>query len=238
MHTIRSSKIFLLFFIATILTGCAHSISISPDFNAISGTSNQNKLDKSVVIYYADDIEKEVITPGGGGDKVKYKPYRDLDAAILRAFSNSFKDVTTSRHQSGHTSDYIASISLTTNSSSPSLFTWPPTIFSIDIHLDIKDVKSNAVFKIQERGEGRAEFNEFKGNFGLSAQRASTEAITKLQSSLVTKLSTAQATPPSKPSNSHKSDTESRLHQLKILYEKGLIDINLYRDRQREILKN
>ena len=238
MRTLKVSSFYFLFFTAFLLGGCAHSISISPDFNTISKAGSNNKIDKSIAIYYTDNIDKEVITPGGGGDKVKYKPYKDLDAALLRVFSNFFKEVDTSQNQQSNSSDYIASISLTTNSSSPSLFTWPPTIFSIDIQLDIKDNKSNQILRIQERGEGRAEFHEFKGNFGLSAQRATTDAINKLQSSLNSKLNTPQISSQSRSSESSKQDTEMKLRELKTLYDKGLIDRNLYLSRQRAILGN
>lgn len=70
--------------------------------------------------------------------------------------------------------------SLVTTSHSPSLFTWPPTVFTIEITCRIQDEQGKPVTEIRVMGDGRAEFDEFKSDFSMSAKRAANDALTKL----------------------------------------------------------
>jgi hypothetical protein len=67
-----------------------------------------------------------------------------------------------------------------TTSSSPSLLTWPPTVFTITLDMDIKDGGNVTVKKLQVQGEGRAEFEGFKSDTSLTSKRAAEDALTKL----------------------------------------------------------
>ena len=71
-----------------------------------------------------------------------------------------------------------------TMSSSPSLLTWPPTQFAVNLTCRIMDVNGTVVETIRITGDGRAEFDEFKGNFSLSATRASNDALKRLITAL------------------------------------------------------
>ena len=75
------------------LVGCAHPISINPDLKTITA-SGTAKVNKSVSYYVSPaDTAGEVTTPGGGGDKVSYFPYRDLDTAIYKSLSEVYASV-------------------------------------------------------------------------------------------------------------------------------------------------
>jgi hypothetical protein len=240
MRAASISNLLITLGIAGLITGCAHPISMSPDPGSIAPASSSEKNGRSISYYYSEDIDKEVITPGGGGDKVRYKPYKDIDGGLYKVFSTVFSEVTSSPTQKsgGNTnSDYSAAVSIVTNSSSASLFTWPPTLFSVDLIVELKDNATNNSIRVQSRGEGRAEFGEFKGNFSLSAQRASTDALSKLQAALKASKFNKPLDEPSSPNRSGGAmSKEARLRELKKLFDQGLINPKLYNERQKSIL--
>jgi hypothetical protein len=231
--------IFISFFVA-LLSGCAHPINISPDLAALNSNSSPEKIDKKITYYFTEDLEKEVTTPGGGGDSVKYKPYKELDIGIYKVLSDKFKNVEVLK-KSGekNNADYSAEITISTNSSSSSAFTWPPTLFGVNINAEFSNLQSGLKEKISVSGEGRAEFSEFKSNFNLSAKRASEDVLSKLSaalSNLPMLRGQISAAPPQ--NNSTESSKEIRLRDLKRLFDNGLIDVNVYNERQKSILQN
>jgi hypothetical protein len=168
------------------LFGCAHPISMNPDLTTVVAPAETKPIDKKVGYYIADSLRTlEVTTPGGGGDKVRYFPYRDIEPGLYKALSEVFTGV--SKVQS---KDPVAlktgGISLlivpeiTTNSSSDGAFTWPPTQFTVNLVCTITDASGSPVKTIRVSGEGAATFGEFKSNFSLAAVRATNEALAKL----------------------------------------------------------
>lgn len=172
-------------FIAAIASGCAHPISLTGNTDALIGTG-KTKLDHSVgLLISEEDRKREFVTPGGGGDKVSYMPYRDLETGIYIALSESFaKVVRVSGAQDpkvkAEALRYIVAPQITTTSSSPSILTWPPTIFTIELICKVSDAEGRPVAEVRASGEGRAEFDEFKSDFSLAAKRASDDALGKL----------------------------------------------------------
>ncbi len=176
--------------VAALLTGCAHPISVTADFAKIKG-SGAPRIDKSVGYYIAaDDLQREVITPGGGGDKVSYKPYRDLDPAIYKALAEVFSTVAKldSPNDAAKLSrdkiQLVFTPKITTNSSSPSPFTWPPTEFTVALSCKVADASGASVTELTATGVGKAEFSEFKADFSLAAKRAAQDAVGKLVAAL------------------------------------------------------
>jgi hypothetical protein len=170
---------------AALLGACAHPISLSGDLGKLAG-SGTSKIDKGVGLNITDaERQLEVTTPGGGGDKVKYLPYRDLEAGVYLALSESFTKVA---KVSGAADPkvaeqglkYIVRPKITTTSSSPSAFTWPPTVFTVELVCEVLDLQGKQVAEVKANGEGRAEFSEFKGDFSLSAKRATEAALAQL----------------------------------------------------------
>ena len=177
---------------AALVTGCAHPITINPDFSKMERDAGQQPINKSVGYFIAPGVrDLPVETPGGGGDKVSYLPYRDLEPAIYKMLSNVFASVTRLTAASGDPAvqknnlTLIVTPKLTTTSSSSSPLTWPPTMFGVELSLDVADTAGGPVMTYKSVGEGKAEFSEFKADFALSARRASQDALLKMQKTLL-----------------------------------------------------
>ena len=175
-----------LLLVVAIASGCAHPTTMNPDLAAISG-------DKSAVIpksvgYHIPESAKalEVTTAGGGGDKVRYFPYRDIEPGFYKALGEAFGRVTRVQDPrnaaavAGSGIQLLITPEIRTISSSESVFTWPPTQFTVDLSCTITDAQGQAVDVIRVSGYGRAEFDEFKANFSLAAVRATNHALNQL----------------------------------------------------------
>ncbi len=171
--------------VAALVTGCAHPISLSPNLaNLDNGAAV--RIDKKIGLSIsAEDRQREVTTPGGGGDKVSYLPYRDLEPGLYYALSKSFADVSKVNGLSDPQIKagglhYVLKPSIATTSWSQSVLTWPPTLFTVELSGTIVDIEGRAITELKVQGEGRAEFDEFKSDFSLAAKRASEDALKKL----------------------------------------------------------
>ncbi|PLC48483.1 hypothetical protein CR159_17945 [Pollutimonas subterranea] len=133
------------------------------------------------------DRNKQVTTEGGGGDKVSYFPYRDLEKVIRDALRAVYADVSVIKSPSDVMTIKENDISLvfapeiTTSSNSQSISTWPPTQFTIELALNVTDAVGNIISRIRVISSGAAEFSEFKVDFGLAGRRAATELSEKLK---------------------------------------------------------
>lgn len=173
---------------AIFLTGCAHPLVITPDLAKLEAPAKAVPH-KAVVGYYISEEQRtqEVITPGGGGDRVSYFPYRDMDAGLYKVLGNCFADVVRLKSPADEAAvsqykvGYIITPQLKTDSSSPSPFTWPPTRFTADLSANITDSTGTPVATKTVQGVGRAEFDEFKMEYSLSGRRAMEDALQKLQ---------------------------------------------------------
>lgn len=172
------------------LFGCAHPIALNPDLASIK-TDNAAVIEKSVGYHISDAAKAlEVTTAGGGGDKVRYFPYRDLEPGFYKALSEVFSNVTKIQNPkdaaaiAGSGIAFLITPEITTLSSSESPFTWPPTQFTVNLACTITDAKGQPVQVIRVSGYGVATFDEFKSNFSLAAVRASNHALKLLISAL------------------------------------------------------
>jgi hypothetical protein len=258
----KFAKLLFSLFAAFIITGCAHTIVISPDISKIERDKNAQPIQKNVGYYIVGDREKEVVTPGGGGDKVTYKPYKDIEAGFHTMLTNVFKNVYALKSDkdveiSKNDLSYIIALEVTTNSSSPSLFTWPPTIFDVTLNCNIKDERDRNITSLTVTGDGRAEFDEFKSDYGLAGKRATQDALIKLQRTLldstVLRDSSSKVEAPrhqtiqqseSQPSQAaakpftqtNVDQTKERnLKELKRLYDAGLISKEIYLEQQKAV---
>lgn len=174
------------------LGGCAHPISMAPNLDAIPTAAGKSTPSKKKVGFYIADsaTAQEVTTPGGGGDKVRYFPYRDLEPGLYKALGTVFRDVTKIKNPADAAEIRASGIQLlitpeiTTDSSSSSPFTWPPTAFTVTLVCQIKDAQGTTLDTVRVEGRGEAEFSEFKSNFSLAAARASDDALAKLMAAL------------------------------------------------------
>jgi len=171
--------------LVALLAACAHPINLEP---SKLPERNEAQLVAKKVAYVMTDADraKEAVTPGGGGDKVSYQPYRDMEKALRAALRAVYQDVSVVKSSSDSKAlkdaglAYVFAPEITTASSSPSPFTWPPTKFSTDVSCTVTDVEGSVVARFRVTGQGAAEFSEFKGDFSLSARRAVQDVAEKL----------------------------------------------------------
>ncbi len=171
------------------LTGCAHPVSLSSDVSKLMG-SGANKIDRKVGLVMTDEQRRfEQTTPSGGGDKVSYLPYRDLESGLYVVLSENFAGVTrvAGVNDPKVAADGLAFLvlpAIATTSFSPSLVTWPPTIFTVAVTLSVVDPRNNPVTEVKVQGEGRAEFDDFRTDVSLSAKRAAEDVLKKLMKAI------------------------------------------------------
>lgn len=182
-------RFFAALSLVVVLGGCAHPITLTADLSKLQGSTETKSPAKVGLVLPDELLKREVTTPGGGGDKVRYFPYRDLEAGIYSVLSERFAGVSklSSAADGKIQSDgltYLITPTITTTSFSPSIVTWPPTVFTIEFACQISDATNKPVTEFRVQGEGRAEFNEFKGDFSLAAKRAADEAMRKLLKAL------------------------------------------------------
>ena len=118
-----------------------------------------------------------------------YYPYRDLEVGIYTAMSRVFSSVTKVNgvgdpKVAAEGLQLVVAPTITTNSSSSSAFTWPPTQFSVELNCKVLDPQGSLVTEIKVSGAGKAEFSEFKSDFSLSAKRAVDDALGQLAKAL------------------------------------------------------
>ncbi|EGK70401.1 MAG: hypothetical protein GY848_18065 [Methyloversatilis sp.] len=175
-----------------VLGACSHPIVITPDADKISAVSDDRKINKRVG-YYMTLAQRDapVVTPGGGGDSIKYYPYRDIEGGFYRVLSNVFSDVTLLKSTNDQeTLDkyevvLIIKPEIRTTSQSSSIVTWPPTDFSVELTCQITDRSGKGIAETRVTGQGKAEFSEFVSDFSLAGKRASFDALMKTQDALL-----------------------------------------------------
>lgn len=162
-----------------IITGCTHQIQISPDLSVIRSEST-TKSSTNVGYYISPaDLNTEVESPGGGGDDISYFPYKDTETALKTILAQKFNKVYGLKSKDNDpiienkNIKFIFSPKITTDSSSESAFTWPPTDFTIELTCIAYSANGKQIWKETVIGKGHAEYGEFMSDFSLSAQRAS-----------------------------------------------------------------
>jgi hypothetical protein len=183
----RSLLALLIAAFALVLGGCAHPIQLVSDPAPLVGTGPSPKIDRSVVLLVTDaQLAQEVISPGGGGDKLSYKPYKDLQTGMYVALGEVFTRTSLASNPAdprigGDPTTLVVTPTITTTSYSPSILTWPPTIFTISLEFAFRDpAGTRTVATVRVQGEGRAEFDEFKSDFSLSARRAAQDVLARM----------------------------------------------------------
>ncbi len=174
------------------LVGCAHPITITPNLSTID-RKDVTPIDKNAGYFISDqDRENKVITPGGGGDKVEYTPYKDIEPALQKVLSNLFAKVY--KVPSPEDTKFIADNDLAfvfvprvqTTSSSSGIMTWMATDFTLILDCKAIDRSGKVVWEDSISKSGHAEFNEMMetGDYQLSSRRASEAVFLSLQEQL------------------------------------------------------
>jgi hypothetical protein len=181
--TIRTAAVVALL---ALLGACAHPISMTPDLTSIP-TQKPSVNKNAVFVISTEDRDREVTTPGGGGDSIRYFPYRELEAGIFQVLSSIYAKVTLLRTSADKSlldsskASYVFLPTITTESSSKSAFTWPPTDFAVTVKYKVQDPAGKPVYDNQVQGKGHAEFDEFKKDLGLAGKLAAQDALKKFK---------------------------------------------------------
>lgn len=254
MNSISRYSLFsLTLVLLTALHGCAHPISITPKMEGFNNAAvGAAKIEARVGLYIPPDmVNIEVTTPGGGGDNVRYFPYKDIDSAYFRMLIGTYEGVSRLSSASDQDEmrrlkiDYIITPELVTNSGSTGFFTWPPTSFTVDLSTKIRSVAGFLIANPRAVGHGQVSgFSEFGGDFGLAGRRAMDDAILKMQRLLLDPGIYRSATSPSLTEKVEganrrgeaKGDFAAKLSKLKDLLEKGLITQSEYESKRREVI--
>ena len=188
MKTLRLAAILLAI---AAMAGCAHPMIIKPELEALAVAPSGERIQKKVGLYIAAaNRSKSVTTPGGGGDKVTYSPYADLEPGLYKVLSDVFQDVsilqaTDADSIAKHSLAYVIEPEIATTSSSSGVFTWMATDFTVQLQCKVTDAAGQAVTTVSSQGAGKATSGELMKNFSLAGQRASQDALIKLRESML-----------------------------------------------------
>lgn len=194
----RRAVRWILMFSVLGLAACAHPITVAPDLDKLAapGLSRPG----TIALYISEeDRGRQVITPGGGGDKVSYYPYRELESALFKVLGSIYERVVSVRSPAdveglkASGASLVALPRITTQSSSESLLTWPPTFFEVQISCTFTDAGGTRIAETVVTGTGKAAFTEFKSDFSLAAKRASEEAVRRFHTAVIEEVNLKQA---------------------------------------------
>ena len=188
---IMSQNLFKLIAITVfsgLLAACSHPITITPTETPEKEYAVSDK--KVAYVLSAEQRNLKVTTAGGGGDKVDYYPYRDLEKGVRDALRSVYKKVVVisspeEQKLSEQNIDLVYTPVIQTESSSDSAFTWPPTDFKIVLTCSVQNPLGEQQSSIIITAEGEAEFSEFVTDFGLSGRRAANEMSKKLRQEIL-----------------------------------------------------
>ena len=169
--------------------GCAHPIAIAPDLNAMPHNEANTQMPKKVGYFISQqDRGKRVITPGGGGDRVEYAPYGDIESGLYRTLANVFsgvyviKDLNDKDFILKNDISFIFVPTIDTSSSSSNAFFWPPTDFSVSIACIGLDRDGAQIWQTEVKADGGIiAVKETFSDFGLSGRRATQNALLELR---------------------------------------------------------
>ena len=173
-------------------SGCAHQMTVRPDVSGLAPPTGSTRIAKGVGLYISKaDRAKEVTTPGGGGDKVSYHPYADMEPGLYKALANTFQEVDSlsalddATSISKHSLTLIAIPEITTESHSSGFFTWMATDFTIHLSCKFTDLAGHEVATVTSTGTGHAEFSELKSDFSAAGERASRDVLEKFEAAVL-----------------------------------------------------
>jgi len=186
----KNCKLLLAALLGLCLAGCAHPMNIRPDVESLQPAAT--RIQKNVGLYVSPaNHALEVTTAGGGGDNVKYHPYADMETGLYKVLGNVFANVTVvhAPHDAAaiaqHALNYIVEPTITTNSSSSGVFTWMATDFTVIVSCRVSDAEGKDVTAVSATGTGKADSAEVRHDFSVAGERASSDALAKLQAAFL-----------------------------------------------------
>jgi len=170
---------------------CAHPIVITPSLDALTAPG-VGRIEKNVGYYISpENLAKQVETPGGGGDKVKYFPYKESEPALKQVLSNVFGEVhplptpNPAEFIAAKNIAYIFIPTITTDSSSRSAWIWPPSDFTVALDCRATDGAGKVIWETSLKAEAHVGLPEIKRDRSLAGKEAIKEAFLELQKRIV-----------------------------------------------------
>jgi hypothetical protein len=188
---VKIVRISALLLTVVAISACSHPMIIKPEMEALTAIPQAERIQKKVGLYIpAANRQKQVTTPGGGGDKVTYAPYADLEAGLYKVLSDVFLDVAVLQTADAasfaqHSLSYVFEPDISTMSSSSGVFTWMATDFTVQLQCKVTDVAGQIIASVLAEGTGQADSKEVLRNFSIAGQRASQDALLKLRAVLL-----------------------------------------------------
>ena len=171
--------------------GCAHKITITPHLDKLEA-GVETKINKNVGYYISpENFEKKVVTPAGGGDKVKYYPYKESEPALRSVLDNIFSEVYLMPSLEDKDFLILKDISfifvpeIETDSSSRSFWIWPPSDFSVSLNCRAIDELGNIIWEDDIRGEAHLGLPQVHMDHSLAGRLATEKVFMKLQSRIL-----------------------------------------------------
>ena len=187
-------RLFTLLLALSLLTGCAHTISITPGLTDIAAPPTASRSPKTVALYIPNDLRNKEVTAIGGGEGIAYKPYQDLEIHLFRLLKNTFASATILTAQPDTAElkrrgiNFLVSPQIYTSSSSTSMLGWWPTDFKMTLQLSLTELNSGTTVTKEASGTGQFAFSgqalpaTFASEAGIRAAR---EALLKMQHTLL-----------------------------------------------------
>lgn len=143
------------------LTACAHQVSIAPQLNL---SRDSSALVEANVGYLITDAQRneQVTTPGGGGDKISYNPYRDLESALYSTLASVFTgvfvvpDASAEGFIEANELRFVFMPVITSDSRSSNVMLWNPTDFTLTLSIRAENRNGETVWSREFVGEGNA----------------------------------------------------------------------------------
>lgn len=188
----QSLRLGFMMALVVLTAGCAHPMTMKADVSGLAVPAGATRIPKNVGLYISpENRAKEVTSAGGGGDKVSYHPYADMETGLYKVFGNTFQNVDLLSTLSDvnsiakHSLTLVAAPEITTTTSSNAIFTWMATDFTVQLSCKFTDVAGREVATVSSTGTGHAEFSDLKSDFSVAGERASHDALEKFQAAVL-----------------------------------------------------
>lgn len=186
----RLSRLAIVPFLFAAL-GCAHRIDVTPALDALNVTGI-SKIEKNVGYFISPaNLAQEVETPAGGGDKVKYAPYKESEPALNRVLANVFREVhalpspNNAELIASKNISYIFVPTITTDSSSRSGVIWPPSDFTVSLGCQATDGSGRVVWETNLTAEAHERLPDVYRDHARAGKVALQNAFLELQNRIL-----------------------------------------------------
>lgn len=147
--------------VALALAACAHPVSIRP---ALVMSVDRSVLIDKKVGYQITDAQRALqsTTPGGGGDKISYYLYKDLEPGLFDTLSSVFSAVYVVPEKGAN--EFIVDKGLSfvftpefqSDSSSSNILLWNPTDFTLKLRVKALDASGKEIWSREFSAQGKA----------------------------------------------------------------------------------